>query len=249
MTNDSAQNQAARAGHDIPSRENAPAMFDRIAHRYDILNRVLSGGRDVIWRNRLVRHLPAGEDLRVIDIATGTADVLLSLVSQSSRVNCGSGVDLAERMLDIGRRKIHERGLTDRLALKVGDAQALPYEDAQFEVATIAFGIRNVPDVGKGLAEMYRVLRPGGRALILEFSLPSNALIRTLYLWYFRHILPRLGAVVSGDGFAYSYLNKTVETFPYGEAFCQMMRDAGFESVHRDVLTFGIASIYVGEKR
>lgn len=249
MTNESAHNQTAGARQSIPSRDDAPAMFDRIAHRYDLLNRVLSGGRDVLWRNRLVRHLPPGDDLRVLDVATGTADVLLSLISQSSRVNCGSGVDLAERMLDIGRHKIDERGLGDRLKLKHGDAQALPFADESFDVSTIAFGIRNVPQVDRGLAEMYRVLRQGGRALILEFSLPGNALVRRAYLLYFRHVLPRLGAVVSGDGFAYSYLNKTVETFPYGEQFCELMRDAGFVNVRQDILTLGIATIYVGEKR
>jgi demethylmenaquinone methyltransferase / 2-methoxy-6-polyprenyl-1,4-benzoquinol methylase len=248
-TRENLHNQSTNPDRDIPSRHDAPAMFDRIAHRYDLLNRVLSGGRDVIWRNRLLRHLPPGEDLQVLDVATGTADVLLTLINGSARVNCGAGIDLSERMLQIGRRKIAERGLGHRLTLQHGDAQKLPFADERFDVTTIAFGIRNVPEVPHGLAEMYRVLKPGGRALILEFSLPANRLVRRTYLLYFRHVLPRLGAMVSGDNFAYSYLNKTVETFPYGEQFCRLMHEAGFANVRSDVLTFGIATIYIGEKQ
>jgi demethylmenaquinone methyltransferase/2-methoxy-6-polyprenyl-1,4-benzoquinol methylase len=138
--------------------------------------------------------------------------------------------------------------LADTLELKTGDAEAIPFDDNNFDATSISFGIRNVLNVNKSLAEMYRVLRPGGRALILEFSLPSNRLIRRLYLLYFRHVLPRLGRLVSGDAHAYNYLNQTVETFAHGEEFCELMRTAGFHNVKAIPLTFGIASIYQGDK-
>jgi demethylmenaquinone methyltransferase / 2-methoxy-6-polyprenyl-1,4-benzoquinol methylase len=231
-----------------PPRNDVSSMFDRIAHRYDLLNRSLSFGQDVLWRKRMKRHLPDRADLKLLDLATGTADQLIFL-SSDPRIASGLGMDLAEKMLDIGREKIKKRNLASRFELKTGDAIHIPVDDASCDVVTISFGIRNVLDVEQGLREMFRVLKPGGRALILEFSLPGNAVMRKLYLFYFRHILPRIGGLVSGDAYAYRYLNKTVETFPYGEAFCALMRTAGFENVRANPLTFGIASIYQGDKR
>jgi demethylmenaquinone methyltransferase/2-methoxy-6-polyprenyl-1,4-benzoquinol methylase len=231
----------------VPSRDDAWRMFDRIAHRYDLLNRVLSMRRDVAWRKRLARLLPDRPDLRVLDLATGTGDVLLALVRACGRVHDGVGVDMAGKMLSIGRRKIDAAGLGGRLRMVRGDATCLAIHDGGFDAVTIAFGIRNVIDVPRALREMRRVLKPGGRALVLEFALPRNALFRALYLAYFRHVLPRIGGVVSGDAQAYRYLNATVETFPYGEAFRGLMRDAGFTNVHAHSLSFGIAMIYQGD--
>ena len=223
------------------------AMFDRIAHRYDLLNRLLSCGQDVRWRKRLQRHLPNRDGLYVIDLATGTADQLLFL-SVDERVASGTGFDVAEKMLAIGREKITRMGLDPAYDVKTGDAMAVPADDASADVVTITFGIRNVPSVEQTLAEMYRLLKPGGRALVLEFSLPHGAAIRRLYLFYFRHILPVIGGWISGDGQAYRYLNRTVEAFPYGDAFCELMRSAGFHAVRAHPLTCGIASIYEGDK-
>jgi demethylmenaquinone methyltransferase/2-methoxy-6-polyprenyl-1,4-benzoquinol methylase len=222
-------------------------MFDRIAHRYDLLNRSLSMGQDVVWRKRMKRYLPDRSDLDLLDLATGTADQLLYL-SDDPRIASGVGMDLAEKMLDIGREKIANRGRTQQLVLKTGDAVAIPAPDACADVVTISFGIRNVPDVEQAFREMIRVLKPGGRALVLEFSLPGNALMRRLYLFYFRHILPRIGALISGDAYAYRYLNQTVETFPYGQAFCDWMEKTGFQHARCHPLTFGIASIYQADK-
>ncbi len=241
MNNDSVKKEEA------PSRHEVSKMFDKIAHRYDLLNRSLSFGQDVVWRKRMKRHLPDQEGLRVLDLATGTADQLLYLIDDE-RVVSGIGMDLAEKMLEIGREKIAARGLDGKLRLETGDAVSIPADDESADVATISFGIRNVVAVTEALDEMYRVLKPGGRALILEFSLPRNVVMRKLYLFYFRHILPRIGSLVSGDAYAYRYLNKTVETFPYGEAFCELMRAAGFRDVKARPLTFGIASIYQGDK-
>jgi len=222
-------------------------MFDRIAPRYDLLNRLLSFRQDVAWRKRLARLLPDKPALRVLDLATGTGDVLLALYRQSGRVSCGVGIDMAGKMLSIGQRKIGDQRLNRRLSLVRGDAMRIAFQDASFDAVTIAFGIRNVSDVPAALEEMRRVLAPGGRALILEFSLPGNAVFRAAYLFYFRHICPRIGALISGDRYAYRYLNQTVETFPYGEAFCVLMRSARFRSVRAHPLTFGIATIYEGE--
>lgn len=229
------------------SRQHIWKMFDRIAHRYDLLNHLLSANRDVAWRRALAARMPDRIGLDALDLATGTGDQLLAL-HQAGRLRSGLGIDLAEKMLAIGREKIRSLGLQQTLSLQTGDAGAIPCAAEAFDVISITFGIRNVTDVPSALREMYRVLRPHGRVLILEFSLPANRALRRLYLFYFRHILPRLGAIISGDAHAYSYLNRTVETFPYGEAFCKLLTEAGFANVQATPLTGGIATIYQGDK-
>lgn len=222
-------------------------MFDRIAPRYDLLNRMLSFRQDVAWRNRMARYLPAGENLRLLDVATGTADQIFSLIKQEPRLRTAVGVDMSEGMLEVGRAKVRQRGLADRVTLRTGDAAGIPESDATYDAVTISFGIRNVVDVVKALADMRRVLRPGGRVLVLEFSLPGWKPFRALYLLYLRHVLPVLGGWLSGDREAYTYLNVTVETFPYGTAFCALMKQAGLVNVQYHPLTFGIATIYQGD--
>ena len=231
-----------------PSRHEVWQMFDRIAGRYDLLNRLLSFRQDVRWRKKLTQHLPEGSNLIVLDIATGTADVLLSLVHKNQQVDRGFGLDMAREMLNSGRKKIQEKSFEDRLQLLPGDSQYLPFNSHSFHAVTIAFGIRNVIDTRLGLSEMYRVLKPGGRLLVLEFSLPNQGLFRKFYLFYFRKILPILGGLISGDAHAYQYLNQTVETFPYGEEFNHIMEEAGFQNVVDIPLSLGIASIYRGDK-
>ncbi|MEZ4746352.1 MAG: bifunctional demethylmenaquinone methyltransferase/2-methoxy-6-polyprenyl-1,4-benzoquinol methylase UbiE [Calditrichia bacterium] len=230
------------------SRKEVWKMFDRIAHRYDLLNRMLSLGQDVVWRKKVARHLPEQPELHVLDVATGTGDLIIFMQQANAAVKSGIGIDMAEKMLEFGRPKLEKAGISDRFSLKTGNAVAIPFSDNQFDATTISFGIRNVIDVPKALSEMHRVLKKNGRALILEFSLPNNALLRGLYLFYFRNILPRIGGLISGDSFAYRYLNDTVESFPYGEEFCNLMRDAGFRDVKMAPLTFGIATIYQGDK-
>jgi demethylmenaquinone methyltransferase / 2-methoxy-6-polyprenyl-1,4-benzoquinol methylase len=223
-------------------------MFDRIAPRYDLLNRLLSFRRDVAWRRRVARCLPAGAGLAVLDLATGTADQLLSILECRPDVANAVGIDMAERMLDVGRAKLRGLSTSAQVTLAVGDATAIPFPDRSFDAVTISFGIRNVANVGTALREMLRVLRPGGRALILEFSLPARPALRPMYLFYLRHILPRLGALISGDGSAYRYLNTTIEAFPCGEDFCALMRGAGFSDVQAQPLTGGVATIYQGDR-
>ena len=223
-------------------------MFDRIAGRYDLLNRLLSMRRDVAWRKFLYRKLPSGEGLRVLDLATGTGDVLVSLYRRGNKVASGIGLDKSANMLALGKAKVESRGMASALRMLRADADAMGLKSDTFDAATMAFGIRNVPDVPRALADIRRVLKPEGRALILEFSLPPNWAVRGLYLFYFRHILTRIGAIVSGDQHAYRYLNTTVEEFPSGDAFCTMMRDAEFRNVEAYPLTFGIATLYIGDK-
>jgi len=223
-------------------------MFDRISQRYDFLNRLFSLGLDVVWRKRLVRYLPNQINQVVVDIATGTADVLLYLFQQNSNISRGDGIDLAENMLAIGRQKVQARQLQDKIVLQHGDAQQIPFPANQFDAATIAFGIRNMAEPVKVLKEIFRVLKPQGRALVLEFSLPQNRFLRSIYLIYLRHFIPALGTVLSGDGGAYRYLNRTVETFPSGRDFCALMESVGFKNIVAHPLTFGVATIYQGDK-
>lgn len=223
-------------------------MFDRIAFRYDLLNRLLSFRQDVGWRKIMARRLPEGPQLRVLDLATGTCDVLLGLYRESGRIAKGVGLDMSANMLSLGRTKLEKQHLLGPLTLMRADAEEIALRDDSFDAATIAFGIRNVPDVPKALRDIRRILKTNGRALILEFSLPANAFFRVLYLFYFRHVLPAVGGLVSGDRAAYKYLNESVERFPYGESFCELMRDAGYRNVVATPLTFGIATLYEGEK-
>ncbi len=234
-------------GTEVPSRREVWHMFDHIATRYDLLNRLLSLRQDVRWRKKLSGLLPDRSSLSILDLATGTADVLLSLFAHSRNVRTGIGLDMAAKMMNIGRRKIGEKNLDSSIHLIPGDAVHIPFVSASFDVITMAFGIRNVQDVPSALKEMNRILKPGGRLLILEFSLPQNRFLYSIYLFYFRKILPRIGGLISGDRNAYLYLNKTVETFPYGKNFCTLMTDAGFQNVQDYPLTFGISAIYKGD--
>lgn len=236
-----------RTGRDISPAE-APRMFNRIAQRYDLLNTVLSLGRDAAWRNRLAQYACVDGPVRVLDVAAGTGAVLRALMQRPDRPVLGIGLDNASQMLAIGRRKLARNGLNGSCTLVHGDAGRLPFQDESFDVLTIAFGIRNMPDVPGAVREMRRVLRHGGRLLALEFSLPANAWVRAVYLPYFRHILPRIGGFVSGDREAYRYLNHSVERFPYGEAFCRLLAGGGFGNVRAVPLTFGIATLYQGER-
>lgn len=251
MVDDRIKNQlpAAEKGPDrSPSRANVAQMFDRIAHRYDLLNHLLSLNQDKRWRQRLAGLLPNGDRLHLLDLATGTGDQLISL-EETGRIAVGVGVDPSEGMLKVARKKLAKLKLGDRLRVQTGVAEDIPAADESYDLVTISFGIRNVLDLEKALAEMYRVLKPDGRALILEFSLPGNRLLRMFYLLYFRYCLPVLGSLISGDDQAYRYLNRTVETFPYGAEFAARLQKVGFAKVDIQPLTFGVASIYVAHKR
>jgi len=174
--------------------------------------------------------------------------VLLSFFQNNPNIESGHGIDLAEKMLKIGRHKISQKGLNAQIILKHGDATKIPFENHEFDAVSIAFGIRNVESPLQVLREMYRTLNQGGRALILEFSLPNNSIVRQVHLFYLRFILPVLGGFISGHFKAYKYLNKTIETFPYGDDFCEMMMIVGFKKVKAKPLLWGVATIYQGDK-
>lgn len=224
-------------------------MFDAIAPRYDLLNRVLSAGLDRYWRWRAIRALRLTGRDTLVDICTGTGDVAIA----ASRARHGArrviGIDFAGAMLARAARKLSSRGLRDRVHLVRGDATRLPLPGAVADAATIAFGIRNVDAPGEACREILRVLRPGGRVAILEFGLPRLSVLRALYLGYFRHVLPRIGRAVSRHEAAYSYLPASVGGFPWGDAFAELLRREGFVAVAARPLAFGIVYLYTAEKR
>ena len=221
------------------------AMFDAIAPRYDLLNRVLSLGIDRRWRRKAVAMLEAEQPERILDVATGTADLALEAMRLDPKKVVG--VDISEEMLRRGREKIERLGLSDRIVLQRGDAEKLPFSDNQFHAALVAFGVRNFQNLDKGLAEIRRVLRPGGALVVLEFSKPRAFPIKQAYAFYSRFILPRVGRAVSKNDGAYRYLPDSVAAFPDGEAFLDRMRQAGYHDLSCQALTFGIASVYKGK--
>jgi demethylmenaquinone methyltransferase/2-methoxy-6-polyprenyl-1,4-benzoquinol methylase len=229
-----------------PERAAVRAMFDRIAPRYDLLNRVLSGGTDVRWRRQAVDFLELPPPARVLDLCTGTADLLIEALRRDPR-SSGLGVDLSRGMLVRGAAKLARGGYAGRSALAGGDGERLPVRDGRFDGALVAFGIRNVADPVAAMREVRRALRPGGRFVVLEFSMPGGVFGRA-YRFYFRHVLPRLGGFVSGDASAYAYLPASVARFPTPEAFAGLMVEAGFGDVRWRPLTGGIACLHRGER-
>lgn len=222
-------------------------IFDEIAGTYDFLNRLLSFGIDVYWRTKFLKNLPNKKEIHALDLATGTGDVPVVLV-KDKRVTKVTGLDLSKGMVELGKKKIAQKKLDDKVSLHIGDGVEIPAADSTFDLVTISFGIRNFPDPQRSLVNIERVLTSGGRCMIMEFSLPKNPFFRAIYFFYFRHLLPFVGNIVSKHKDAYSYLNESVEDFPYGDAFEDMMRKANLKNVHRKELTFGIATLYIGDK-
>jgi demethylmenaquinone methyltransferase/2-methoxy-6-polyprenyl-1,4-benzoquinol methylase len=222
-------------------------IFDQIAGTYDLLNRILSCGIDVYWRKKLINHLPRKNDLKVLDLATGTADLALEIGRQKSVAKV-EGIDLSVGMIELGKKKVENKGLANKITLGTGDGVNIPRNDDQYDVVTVSFGIRNFYDPLTSLKNMKRVLKPNGKVLVMEFSMPSLAIVRVPYLFYFRKVLPWVGNLLSKHGDAYTYLNKTVEDFPQGKDFEDLMKQAGLKNVKSQRLTFGINTIYSGEK-
>jgi demethylmenaquinone methyltransferase / 2-methoxy-6-polyprenyl-1,4-benzoquinol methylase len=233
---------ATEAPDKTPSR--IAGMFDAIAPRYDLLNHVLSAGLDRRWRDRAVDALALGDGARVLDLCTGTADLAIATARRVPRSTV-IGVDFAGQMLRLGLAKVRERGLGGSIRLVRGDAARIPLASASCDAATIAFGIRNVAEPARALAEVARILRPGGRLAILEFGQPAIPGIRTCYSWYFRYLLPAVGRLVSKHNSAYSYLPASVGVFPPPDEFARVIGSAGFTGVTPVSLTFGIVYLYV----
>jgi demethylmenaquinone methyltransferase / 2-methoxy-6-polyprenyl-1,4-benzoquinol methylase len=227
--------------------ERIQEMFGSIAPRYDLLNRLLSCGIDRRWRRFAVKQIICAENGRVLDVATGTGDVALEIASRTPASVRIIGVDFCKEMVELGIRKVEASPYAERISLEVAPCEAIPYPDESFDSATIAFGIRNVVDRQQGLREMHRVLKSGGRMVILEFSTPRSKLFKTLYYFYFLKVLPVIGGLFSKFS-AYKYLPDSVLEFPSQEEFKSLMATAGFRNLRHYDLTGGIATVYVGDK-
>ena len=222
-------------------------MFDRIANRYDFMNRFLSLRIDVLWRRKAILKLKKDNPQRILDVATGTGDLSLmawKLLKPRQIV----GIDISEGMLEIGRQKIAARGLSDGIALQLGDAETINCEANTFDAVMVAFGVRNFENLDSGLKEMSRVLRPGGKLMVLEFSRPRLPLFRTVYDWYMRKLAPILAGSFRTDKEAYAYLNRSSNAFPDREAFTSLLKQAGYTETTCEPLTFGICCLYTAQK-
>ncbi len=228
-------------------KEQVAAMFNNISKTYDFLNHFLSAGIDIIWRKRAIKELLKDNPKQILDVATGTGDFAFEalMILKPDKI---IGVDISKGMLDIAQQKIDKRNLNRQFEVKLGDSEKLLFDDNSFDAITVAFGVRNFENLEKGLTDMLRVLKPGGKAVILEFSQPRAFPIKQLYSFYFRYITPAIGKMFSKDSSAYTYLPESVAAFPAGENFIALMHKVGYQNNKHLPLTFGICSIYTGTK-
>jgi demethylmenaquinone methyltransferase/2-methoxy-6-polyprenyl-1,4-benzoquinol methylase len=233
--------------HQVPGRkEQVRDMFDSIAGRYDFLNHFLSLGIDRIWRKKLISRMAADKPSKILDLASGTADLAIEAARATQAFI--TGTDISAEMLAFGREKIRDLGLEERIILLIADSEHLPFGDNSYDAAMVAFGVRNYENLQEGLDEMNRVLKPGGKAYILEFAKPGLFPVKQLFSLYFRFVLPLLGKLISKHRSAYTYLPESVSVFPQGEDFCVLMTKSGFSDVAYSKLSFGIAMLYTGVK-
>jgi len=223
------------------------AMFDKIAPRYDLLNRLLSLGIDTIWRKKAIKQLDASTHKQILDVATGTADMAIEM-NRQLKPDQITGLDISSRMVEFGNRKLAKRKLEEKIKLEVGDSENMRFDDNHFDAATVAFGVRNFGDLKKGLAEMHRVLKPGGKIVVLEFSKPRYFPFKQIFNLYFKFILPAIGKLTSKDKKAYKYLYESVQAFPDYDNFGNILSQVGFRSVNWKALSLGICTIYTGIK-
>lgn len=228
-------------------KQQIASMFDRIAFRYDFLNRFLSGGIDIYWRKRTIRELKNLNPKSILDVATGTADMALMMHKYLAPQKI-TGIDISTGMLEIGRQKIAKAGLQNAIELFTGDSEAIQFADNSFDAITVAFGVRNFENLEQGLREMLRVLKPGGRLAILEFSQPKTPGIRQLYSLYLKIVAPGLGKMLSSSREAYQYLNDSVQAFPEGPALVRILDQTGYKNTRFRRLSLGICTVYIGEK-
>ena len=232
----------------MPKKEKIEKMFDDIAPSYDRLNHLMSLGIDNIWRKKAIKEIVDGTQQQILDVACGTGDSTIAIAKAMEPGGRVTGIDISAGMMEPLMRKAAHEGVHDRIKLLQADALQMPFEADTFHRVTCAFGIRNFEDRKKGLAEFLRVLKPGGKAVILELGIPDKPFIKTLYDIYFRHILPLIGGLISGNRAAYRYLPESVYAFPRPEAFCAMMERAGFHNVRHRNFTFGLCRLFIGEK-
>lgn len=233
-------------GSNLNKKQQVTKMFDTISKEYDGLNRVISFGIDIKWRNKVVDIVAQHQPQNILDIATGTGDLAISLTKTSATEIVG--LDISEGMLEVGRKKISDKQLDSKIKMMVGDSENLPFDDNMFDAITVAFGVRNFENLEKGLSEIYRVLKPTGCFVILETSVPTKTFYKQGYSFYTKYIMPNIGKVFSKDQSAYSYLSKSASKFPYGEALNNILRKIGFINVEDLSQTFGVATIYKASK-
>jgi demethylmenaquinone methyltransferase/2-methoxy-6-polyprenyl-1,4-benzoquinol methylase len=232
---------------DTPKKQQVAEMFDKIAFRYDFLNRFLSGGIDRDWRKKTIRELSQLKPGTILDVATGTADmpILMQKILQPDHI---TGIDISEAMLVLGKKKVEKAGLGKTIHLETGDAESIHFPDASFDAVTVAFGVRNFQNLEQGLEEMLRVLKPGGRLVILEFSKPDKGFFLPFYKFYLRLVAPRIGKIVSGNADAYKYLNDSVNAFPEGKNLIGILNKTGYKNTYFKNLSMCICTIYCGSK-
>ncbi len=234
------------AGSNLSKKAQVADMFNDIAGKYDFLNHFLSLGIDKGWRKKAIKEIQAVNPKQILDVATGTGDLAIA----ASKINPDkiTGVDIADQMLEVGRKKIAQQQLAGIITLQNGDSEALPFADGHFDAVTCAYGVRNFEHLEAGLKEMCRVMRPGGKVAILEFSHPKQFPVKQLYKFYFRFILPTLGKLVSKHSTAYTYLPESVMAFPEGKVFCETLQRCGYKDAKARPLTFGITTLYTATK-
>ncbi|MBS1666081.1 MAG: bifunctional demethylmenaquinone methyltransferase/2-methoxy-6-polyprenyl-1,4-benzoquinol methylase UbiE [Bacteroidetes bacterium] len=232
---------------ELNKKDQVAEMFDSIAFRYDFMNRFLSGGIDVRWRKKAIKELQEAQPKNILDVATGTADVAI-MMAKKLKPKKIIGIDISTGMLDLGRKKIENLHLDNIIELKKGDSEAILYADASFDAITVAFGVRNFADLEKGLSEMLRVLKPGGKLVVLEFSRPKNWLFKKIYPIYMKVAAAGVGKWVAKNQEAYEYLNKSANAFPEGVQFLEILNKTGYAHTYAKTLTLGVCSIYCGQK-
>jgi demethylmenaquinone methyltransferase/2-methoxy-6-polyprenyl-1,4-benzoquinol methylase len=230
----------------LGKKEQVTQMFDTISKEYDGLNRVISFGTDIKWRKKVVQIITKTNPDKVLDIATGTGDLAINLVkTNASKI---VGLDISEGMLNVGKEKVTKLNLNETIEMVLGDSENIPFENNEFDAITVAFGVRNFENLEKGLSEIYRVLKPGGTFVVLETSVPSKFPFKQGYKIYTNFIMPAIGKIFSKDKVAYQYLSDSAASFPYGEAFNNILQKIGFNTIENKPQTFGVASIYVAKK-
>ena len=232
---------------ELSKKEQVAGMFDDIAAKYDFLNRFLSAGIDLRWRKKAIGYLNDVAPKKILDVATGTADVAI-MASHLLRPDKITGIDISNGMLEIGRKKIEKLRLSDKIELLNGDSEAINFNDNTFDAVTVAFGVRNFQHLEKGLSEILRVLKPGGKLVVLEFSKPSIPFVKPLYTFYMKIVTPNMGKLFSKNRHAYKYLDESIKKFPEGKNFTQILDNIGFKKTFSRSLSLGICSIYCGVK-
>ena len=231
----------------LNKKEQVADMFNSIAYRYDFMNRFLSTGIDTSWRKKAISQLKEIAPEKILDVATGTGDVAI-MASEMLKPKKIIGIDISEGMLELGRKKIEKLGLTGTIELQAGDSEVINFEDNSFDAVTVAFGVRNFQHLEQGLKEMRRVLRPGGKLVVLEFSKSRNKLFAALCNFYMNTVTPAIGKLFAKNKNAYQYLNDSVQAFPEGQSLLNIMNEAGFTQTYLKTLSFGICTIYCGSK-